>query len=440
MKRKELLHATAAFGLIAATPSTASAAPPAPLEPPVSGGIPVAFLLSDGAVIIDFCGPWDVFRDVQAGGRHGDGFRLYTVAETTRPIRASGGMKIVRCAGRRRARTSPCRSAPALSCSRAPVCSQGGRPPRTTMRSVTAIRLGVGDVPRSSAMNGLLPLAARILISAIFVQGALGKINACRRRENRRLREDLIPSERHSLRFRCWKETSCELAGYRTSCRCSAYESRHTTWRRSRSRIRHRSGEPHDIRRRASILRRDTRLADSLHGNVPSHNRSDTGLDTSRSDVAPRLRSKDRRPSPTARALRATTNPSPHNRRIDMGNRPHTCLHRHIAGHRASKPSHIGSYKPIGRSVAVEATRVPAPLCRPRRRLAGRLPDRRPTPAHARAGLQEAPAAACRALRPKGAPPRRPAHQAGAAADPRTAQTRSRGTATARGSGRGASA
>src|SRR5438132_6055486 len=195
MKRRELLHATAAFGLIAATPSTASAAPPAPLEPPVSGGIPVAFLVSDGAVIIDFCG---------------------TVGSLSRRP------------GRRRARTSPCRSAPALSCSRAAVCSRGG-----------------------------------ILISAIFVQGALGKINACRRRENRRLREDLIPSERRSLRFGCWKETSCELAGYRRSCRCSAYESRHTTCRRSRSRIRHRSGEPHDIRRRASILRRDTRLADS---------------------------------------------------------------------------------------------------------------------------------------------------------------------------------
>ena len=95
MKRRELLHATAAFGLIAATRPTASAAPPAPLKPPVSGGIPVAFLVSDGAVIIDFCGPWEVFQDVQVGGRHGDGFRLYTVAETTRPIRASGGMKIV---------------------------------------------------------------------------------------------------------------------------------------------------------------------------------------------------------------------------------------------------------------------------------------------------------------------------------------------------------
>ena len=51
MKRRELLHATAAFGLIAATRSTASAAPPAPLKPPVSGGIPVAFLVSDGEVI-----------------------------------------------------------------------------------------------------------------------------------------------------------------------------------------------------------------------------------------------------------------------------------------------------------------------------------------------------------------------------------------------------
>src|SRR3989442_6985295 len=94
MKRRELLHATAAFGLIAATRPTASAAPPAPLKPPVSGGIPVAFLVSDGAVIIDFCGPWEVFQDVQVGGRHGDGLRLYTVAETTRPIPASGGRKV----------------------------------------------------------------------------------------------------------------------------------------------------------------------------------------------------------------------------------------------------------------------------------------------------------------------------------------------------------
>ena len=96
MKRRELLQAAAAVGLIAATRSpAASASPPAPLKPPASGGIPVAFLLSDGAVIIDFCGPWEVFQDVMIDGPHGEAFRLYTVAETTRPIRASGGMKIV---------------------------------------------------------------------------------------------------------------------------------------------------------------------------------------------------------------------------------------------------------------------------------------------------------------------------------------------------------
>jgi transcriptional regulator GlxA family with amidase domain len=45
-------------------------------------------------VIIDFCGPWEVFQDVQVHGRMG-AFQLYTVAETTEPIRASGGMQIV---------------------------------------------------------------------------------------------------------------------------------------------------------------------------------------------------------------------------------------------------------------------------------------------------------------------------------------------------------
>ncbi|HWC74313.1 MAG TPA: DJ-1/PfpI family protein [Gemmatimonadales bacterium] len=96
MKRRELLRASAAFGLIATARSTARAAPApaAPLKPPADGAVPVAFLVSDGAVIIDFCGPWEVFHDVQVNGRH-DAFRLYTVADTTRPIRASGGMKIV---------------------------------------------------------------------------------------------------------------------------------------------------------------------------------------------------------------------------------------------------------------------------------------------------------------------------------------------------------
>jgi putative intracellular protease/amidase/YHS domain-containing protein len=66
-----------------------------PLEPPAQGSIPVAFLVSEGAVMIDFSGPWEVFQDVMIPGRADHSFRLYTVAETTSPIRASGGMKIV---------------------------------------------------------------------------------------------------------------------------------------------------------------------------------------------------------------------------------------------------------------------------------------------------------------------------------------------------------
>jgi transcriptional regulator GlxA family with amidase domain len=66
----------------------------APLKPP-HGSIPVAFLLSEGAVVIDFCGPWEVFQDVAVHGHMDNPFQLYTVAETLKPIQASGGLKIV---------------------------------------------------------------------------------------------------------------------------------------------------------------------------------------------------------------------------------------------------------------------------------------------------------------------------------------------------------
>ena len=65
------------------------------LKPPDKGQIPVAFLISDGAVVIDFCGPWEVFQDVMIPGSREMPFRLYTVAETKKPIRTSGGMQIV---------------------------------------------------------------------------------------------------------------------------------------------------------------------------------------------------------------------------------------------------------------------------------------------------------------------------------------------------------
>src|ERR1044071_6512634 len=65
------------------------------LKPPDKSQIPVAFLISDRAVVIDFCGPWEVFQDVMVPGNEQMPFNLYTVAETKKPIRTSGGMQIV---------------------------------------------------------------------------------------------------------------------------------------------------------------------------------------------------------------------------------------------------------------------------------------------------------------------------------------------------------
>jgi transcriptional regulator GlxA family with amidase domain len=66
-----------------------------PLTPPEQGSIPVAFPISRGAVIIDFCGPWEVFNSARVPGRQGEIFQTYTVAETLEPITAGGGMKII---------------------------------------------------------------------------------------------------------------------------------------------------------------------------------------------------------------------------------------------------------------------------------------------------------------------------------------------------------
>jgi transcriptional regulator GlxA family with amidase domain len=100
MKRREWLKTSTAFGVLAVLPTpacgTRAAAAPAapPLRPPSEGSIPVAFLLSEGAVVIDFCGPWEVFQDVSVPGRKYGAFQLYTVAETAQPVRASGGLRI----------------------------------------------------------------------------------------------------------------------------------------------------------------------------------------------------------------------------------------------------------------------------------------------------------------------------------------------------------
>jgi transcriptional regulator GlxA family with amidase domain len=59
------------------------------LTPPASRPIRVAFVLSEGATVIDLTGPWEVFQDADAPMP----FDLYTVASSKAPIRTSGNGK-----------------------------------------------------------------------------------------------------------------------------------------------------------------------------------------------------------------------------------------------------------------------------------------------------------------------------------------------------------
>jgi hypothetical protein len=53
--------------------------------PPAAGPIAVAFVITEGATMIDFAGPWEVFQDVMVG--EGMPFRLYTVSDSKAPLR-----------------------------------------------------------------------------------------------------------------------------------------------------------------------------------------------------------------------------------------------------------------------------------------------------------------------------------------------------------------
>jgi len=100
MKRVELLRSAAgmaAFSAAFPARTIASAESPTrivPLSAP-AGGVPVAFLLSEGAVMIDFAGPWEVFQDADVPGRMQPAFLPYTVAEALTPLTVSDGLRIV---------------------------------------------------------------------------------------------------------------------------------------------------------------------------------------------------------------------------------------------------------------------------------------------------------------------------------------------------------
>src|SRR5688572_19311226 len=65
-------------------------ADPRPLRVP-DRAIDVAFLVSEGSNVIDMAGPWEVFQDVPRR----PGFRLFTVAATSDPVRLTAGLHVI---------------------------------------------------------------------------------------------------------------------------------------------------------------------------------------------------------------------------------------------------------------------------------------------------------------------------------------------------------
>lgn len=110
MRRRAMLkYSLTAAAAAAALPERAAVAGPpakdagpvpdgrltAPLAVPADGKIPVAFVLAADAEVVDFSGPWGVFEYVLPPDSGGSPFDLFTVAESTRPLKVSGGMTLV---------------------------------------------------------------------------------------------------------------------------------------------------------------------------------------------------------------------------------------------------------------------------------------------------------------------------------------------------------
>ena len=102
LDRRRLIQGAGALGWLAVfSPGRlAGAAAARPLTAPKTGKIPVAFLTSAGANVIDTAGPWEVFQDVHIesrGASHDEmmPFQLYTVAESKSPVRMTGGLQVI---------------------------------------------------------------------------------------------------------------------------------------------------------------------------------------------------------------------------------------------------------------------------------------------------------------------------------------------------------
>jgi transcriptional regulator GlxA family with amidase domain len=106
MKRRSFLGKVALFGAASSSlpgavalfgaenkDAKAITSPNPKLNPPASGRIPVAVLISEGVTVIDFAGPWEVFQDVMVGDQMP--FQLFTVSNKLETITATAGLKLV---------------------------------------------------------------------------------------------------------------------------------------------------------------------------------------------------------------------------------------------------------------------------------------------------------------------------------------------------------
>jgi len=58
-----------------------------------SGPVSVAFVLTEGANVMDFAGPWEVFQDAAADDH--SGFDLYTVSDSKEGVLLTGGLRVL---------------------------------------------------------------------------------------------------------------------------------------------------------------------------------------------------------------------------------------------------------------------------------------------------------------------------------------------------------
>ena len=92
MQRRHFLSASLTTVALARFAPAAADSPRLPTRKTIRA----AFLLGQGANVIDTCGPWEVFQDTMVGdGGHHHPFEIYTVAPGKKLVEMTGGLTVM---------------------------------------------------------------------------------------------------------------------------------------------------------------------------------------------------------------------------------------------------------------------------------------------------------------------------------------------------------